>query len=51
MTVIAITISFTPAVPPVAWLITLPAPLSRLPVSMMKNNSANRMYIALIPAP
>jgi hypothetical protein len=41
ITVITTTISFTAAVPPVAWLMTLPAPLSRPPVSMMKKQTAN----------
>ena len=32
----ATTISLTATVPPVAWLMTLPAPFSMLPVLMMK---------------
>ena len=43
ITVIATTISFTPTAPPVAWLITLPAPLSMLPVLMMKKHTAKTM--------
>jgi hypothetical protein len=36
MTVIATTISLTPTPPPVAWLMTLPAPLSMLPMLITK---------------
>ena len=43
MTVIATTISFAPTPPPVAWLMTLPAPFSMLPVLMMKKHSAKTM--------
>ena len=43
ITVIATTISLTPTPPPVAWLITLPAPFSMLPVLMMKKHSAKTM--------
>ena len=43
ITVIATTISFVPTPPPVAWLITLPAPFSMLPMLMMKKQTANTM--------